>query len=407
MTDTKRRGEMKKIHRMFAATCTVSMLMLGLNASSKAAEVKLKGGLHVFDNTGKFKFSVGGRIQNDWAYLRPDNLMKASTNVESGTEFRRIRIYLKGLLYGFAGFKAQYDFAGSKVHVKDMYVTFKHTPLLGTLTIGHQKEPFSLEELTSSKYITFVERALTSKFSPSRNTGLTVKRAFLHRRLLVTGGAYLDADSTGNATTQGYSFTARIAGVPLKVSQRNFLLHLGAAYSYRKPAEEKYSITVRPEIHMAPKFDLDYAGMLTSGVTNVHLSNTELALLWGPVSLQAEGVVVFAEAGGEFYKIYGFYSYATWMITGEMRNYKEGAGKLKGFKPVNPAGNGGCGAWELGVRFAYLDAGDINGGEARSMTLGLNWYMNEYLRVSINYVYADMDNYGSINAVVGRLQAAF
>ena len=120
-------------------TGVIAALILGLNTSSGATEVKLKGGIHVADDTGKFRFAAGGRIQNDWAYLHPGGLMRTSAEVKSGTEFRRIRIYMKGLFYGFAGFKAQYDFAGGKVHVKDMYVTFQHVPVLGAVLIGHQK----------------------------------------------------------------------------------------------------------------------------------------------------------------------------------------------------------------------------------------------------------------------------
>ncbi len=64
---------------------------------------------------------------------------------------------------------AQYDFAGGDADFKDVYVGLKKLPGVGTLKVGHFKEAFGLEELTSSKYITFIERSLpTEAFAPSR-----------------------------------------------------------------------------------------------------------------------------------------------------------------------------------------------------------------------------------------------
>ena len=51
-------------------------------------------------------------------------------------------------------------------------------------------------------------------------------------------------------------------------------------------------------------------------------------------------------------------------------------------------GQGGFGAWQLAFRYSSLDLNDadINGGEADSFTLGLNWFATPNLRFSANYV---------------------
>ena len=50
--------------------------------------------------------------------------------------------------------------------------------------------------------------------------------------------------------------------------------------------------------------------------------------------------------------------------------------------------NGGAGAWEVAVRYSNLDLNDedILGGDVDDLTVGLNWYINQYVRLSANYV---------------------
>ena len=55
------------------------------------------------------------------------------------------------------------------------------------LRVGHFKEPLRLEALTSSKYITFMERALPIALSPERNTGAMYHTTFGEKISLQTG----------------------------------------------------------------------------------------------------------------------------------------------------------------------------------------------------------------------------
>ena len=80
-----------------------------------------------------------------------------------GTKFRRARLFAKGVIYDNWKFKTQVDFADNEVSAKDLYIKytgFKPT----TVTIGQHKEPFSLEELTSSRYSTFMEERSSKRF---------------------------------------------------------------------------------------------------------------------------------------------------------------------------------------------------------------------------------------------------
>ena len=49
-----------------------------------------------------------------------------------------------------------------KLQLKDAYITITKIPGIGNLQFGHFKEPIGLELLTSSKYISIMERGLTN-----------------------------------------------------------------------------------------------------------------------------------------------------------------------------------------------------------------------------------------------------
>lgn len=69
-------------------------------------------------------------------------------------------------------------------------------------------------------------------------------------------------------------------------------------------------------------------------------------------------------------------------------NYKSSGGNFSKINPKSVVGDGGLGAWQVAARFSNLDLndGDINGGEAQSFTLGVNWYATAKIRFTLNYV---------------------
>ena len=80
--------------------------------------------------------------------------------ITSGALFRRARIQLSGTVYKYFDFKWEYDFAGGEPKFKDVYLGATSVPYLQRIQVGHFKEPFSLEELTSDNDTTFMERGL-------------------------------------------------------------------------------------------------------------------------------------------------------------------------------------------------------------------------------------------------------
>jgi phosphate-selective porin OprO/OprP len=138
----------------------------------------------------------------------------------------------------------------------------------------------------------------------------------------------------------------------------------------------------------------------------------ELALAYGPVKLQAEHIRVSYDLTGTSAAnaiergLSLSYVQAVWNITGENHNYSNSAGTFGWIKPKQAfTEKGGLGAWQVGVRYSKLSAGEFgtkdavstNGADA--LTYGLTWFVNDNARIMLNYVDT---TFNSIVGTAGR-----
>lgn len=368
-----------------------------------------KEGLNLVTLDENFKLKIGGRLQTDWLWSSEDDAIKSDIGEqEDGVEVRRARLYFSGLIYDNVEYKLQFDFAGGEAVLKDAYLALTDFPL-GELWMGHFKEPFSLEELTSSKYITFLERALPNIFAPSRNMGFMLHNVAADERMTTAIGVFRDTDDYGEGVDDGgYNVTGRVTALPIYENKGANLLHLGAAYSYRNP-DDTIHYSQRPEAHLTDRF-VDTGAFAGD---QVDLAGLEAAWVDGPLSLQGEYMMADADrlGGGSDVGFDGYYVQASYFLTGEHRSYKTTEGAFSRVKPrenYSPA-TGGTGAWEVKARYSGLDLSDkdINGGELDDISAGLNWYLNPNTRIMWDYVHADKDDVGQADMVMMRLQFDF
>ena len=394
----------------------LGILLISFGSQSVLAEEKdtdfkmyWKNGIRFQTADKAFSFKFGGRIMNDWAFMSEDDSLKAAIGQlqDATTEFRRARLYISGAVYERIIFKAQYDFAGGDADFKDVYLGLKKLPGVGTLKVGHFKEAFGLEELTSSKYITFMERSLPVIFAPSRNTGIGVNNTALNKRLTWAAGLFLDTGGYGDEddAENSAAATARITGLPW-YQGKDRLLHLGLSYSNRDAKDDAVEYDQSPEAHLAPDF-VDTGSIVADSENRFGI---EVALVHGPFSLQGEYMGANVETpDGSDPSFSGYYASASYFLTGEHRAYKNSSGTFDRVKPKTNFGKGGSGAWEVAIRYSGLDLNDapIQGGELEDITFGLNWYLNPNVRTMFNYVLADLDTVGDAEIVQLRFQIDF
>jgi len=204
------------------------------------------------------------------------------------------------------------------------------------------------------------------------------------------------------------------------------LLHVGGGYSYRNaiknsPATKTFS--TKNDAYWGPT--VATTGALT--LSDYQLANAEMALVFGPLSLQGEVFTAIANPLNpalDKATLNGGYAMISYFITGEHRPYKRENGTFTRVKPYENffrvRAEDGCvytgkGAWEMAYRYDYVDlSNDVNANVANiagGSTIGLNWYLNPYTRVMWNYVHTDCHRNGTgagaIDAFLMRAQVDF
>ena len=383
---------------IFVAAAIALALSPAAAADDGGWQKSWKNGIGWKSSDGDFSARIGGRILADFATVSEDSALRAGDwdGNGSGVELRQARIQISGTAYGRLAWKGQYDFAADKV--KDVWISLKDIPLAGTLKVGNFKEPFSLEQMTSLRFTTFMERSIAIAFSPSRNMGIQFNDNAFDKRMTWAVGAFRQSgekfgDTESFSDSSAYQITGRVTGAPVYHADGERVVHLGVSYShkFRSLGGESIRWKTRPESHLANTV-ADTGNLNTDGAD---LLNLELAVVGGPLSFQAEFTNAWADFGATgTLRSWGMYAQASFFLTGEHRNYKLKKGAFGRVKILEPLGQG-WGAWEIAVRFSRLqlqNGSRNNAGDIRDITVGLNWYLYSNFRVMANYVYSDINN---------------
>lgn len=284
------------------------------------------------------------------------------------------------------------------------------------LRFGQLSAPFSLENIQSSNAIALLEIAQPANaFAPGTKAGLQLAQGGGDRRVAWTFGYYADTQDVeiDNKTTSPARLLSRVTWVPpwFDDPDRGQLLHLGGGLEYVVSSETQVAYAARPESKQAPLLldtgTIDASQAVTHGV--------EVAFVRRAWRVQAEymGGLVDAEAGALYF--WGTYGMVSRVLTGEAYPYDRRGGSFGMVEPaasVSPLAGRWRGAWEVAMRYSYLDLEDgaVRGGLAHAVGVGLNWYWNRHLRLMLNYgatVTGGLADDGSVHVVQSRLQVVY
>jgi phosphate-selective porin OprO/OprP len=361
-----------------------------------------KTGLHFETADQVFKLQIGGRIFADWAMYDEDyesdgyekSLISEDSHYwDNQVKMCSARLFMAGSLYKNTFFKAEFDFAGGDATFKDVYLGLSNVPMLANIRIGNQKMPFSLEALTSSRFQTFMGRAMAVEaLAPGRQHGIMFYDAPCDGQWTWAVGFSGDSNDYGNGTTDK-SLYLRIAGAPIyePKAEQYTVVQIGGSIAYRRMDDDQWEFCTGPESCPAPEivdtgwFEAEHG--LFWGL--------EALVIYGPFSFQAEYMVADMDAKHYDDPVFsGWYAYASFFLTeGDRRHWGDTIGQ-RVYPKTLFHDDPGTGAVELALRYSDIDLDDedVYGGEADTWTIGLNWYLNSQTRVMLNYIWGDADH---------------
>ena len=356
---------------------------------------------------GEKTINIGGRFMEDFSFFSGGEATETAlgTMFDDGVETRRARIRVFGNLAENVAYKMEYDWAGGTASLKDAYLKFK-TESVGNVLVGHQYEMMGLEQQTSSRFITFIERSsLTDAFMPERNAGISLWNS--NDSFTGSVGWFRDTNSQGKSGDESTSFTGRIVYRPWIEDNGQRLLHLGLSASQRN-TEGGVDFDSRPDNHLIAKF-VDTGAIAADDATLIAF---EAAIQEGPF----HGMLEYAQANtstpsGSDPSFSGWSVQAGWFLTGESRGYKTGNAVFDRVKPKQNAldKDGGMGAWEIAARISNLDLTEAAAvtDELDTMTFGVNWYVNPNTRFLLDFTKADLDSLDSTTIIALRVAFDF
>jgi phosphate-selective porin OprO/OprP len=354
---------------------------------------------------GRFKFKMGGRLHADANWQTGDTppdipptppaTEPTSLKPTNGVELRRARLIAKATVYDDWQWVGEVDFADNDSVVKDFtlgYSGFENT----TISIGNQKQPYSLSLEMSSNDIPFVERSVDNEQNILLDRAIGLRIDTWGDHWFFAGGVYGDGvDPQKSPGDEGWGVVGRAVGAP--IIEDRYVVHAALRGGYRRAPRADPTGRVRDETtHMS-----NYRVIDTGAIDDL-----DSVVFYGPEAAVAIGPVwVFGEYSRALVRRNGFrnshlqsgHIAVAWTLTGESRaeNYAIKSGEFKSITPKHDfsLSKGGCGAWEVAMRYAYLDASDgsatnpgsIDGGREHVLSTALNWYVNRNVRFMLNW----------------------
>ena len=326
-----------------------------------------------------------------------------------GGEIRGLRVGAAGTLnfkkpwiYTIAGATNEFD-KGFETENLDSFTLFDYRldiPLSDNinLSVGKQKEPISMERIMSMIQLPMQERtSVSDALMPSRNVGAVISGTALDQRMSWAGGVFNDWFDTGDSFSDGANqLVGRVTWLPFISEDESNLLHLGLGMRYTD-AREGLRYSTEPEFNKAPLYVDTSVDGTPFTANSAMLYQLEASWRKGPYWLATEFVSndVDAPALGDPH-FSGYHVTASWILSGEMRDYNKRAGILGPVPVAKSVNQGGWGAWEVGFRWSELDLTDglIDGGEMDILSLGLSWWLTPVFNVNMNYRYITLDRFG-------------
>ena len=345
--------------------------------------------------SNNFRAVFNGRVLTDAGFCFGNSYQKLANSVCLKQVALVTNIRIGEHLIG----KAEIDYTGGVINLLDNYIGYEFNKKWN-IKAGFFQEGFSMEMLNSYKDLLFMERTVAvSALAPGHHVG--VQAIYQPNEFMFTGGIHFQrVMNSGDKQTsdenyrkgisEGYSVTGRAVWMRLD-ELKSYGIHLGVAVSYRTPKTDVTGTDGHQLHYSASEAATHRLTFMDTGiiadVSHEILSGVEAAVYWHQWRLQGEYIYDRINRGAlSDANLQGGYVQAAYLLGGRHQiDRSRGAftQPLVGKK----------GALELAARYDYADfnSHDILGGHSRQYTVGMNYYINNNLKVMLNYSLVNYD----------------
>ncbi|QDC80455.1 OprO/OprP family phosphate-selective porin [Candidatus Methylopumilus universalis] len=366
--------------------------------------VKEKDGAFTLESAnGRNSVQLTGRMHFDYRHINipglADNTIPNYSDKDTASgadqfELRRARIGVKGKLAKYFNYEAVLNMPGTAT-VDVAYMDFAKYDQV-QFRFGKFKQPFGLEQLTSSNNIDFQERSYVDQHSPGKRLGTQVMGE-LRPGITYAASAYQFNDTENDYQSENMSYAGRATtNFAEIVGNKEMIMHVGLSgfensYSIRptSSSQDAGSTTTTgtfmsyrtPGRGLSNIFRAQINGGTMGGTWQSATSDAtamidskalglEGILASGPFKIQGEYTDARYKANYQNAAVSAvgtdaYYVEALWLLTGEKYAdaYKKGVfGSIKPKKDFDLDNYSGLGAWELGLKYEAYSVYDAHAG---------------------------------------------
>jgi phosphate-selective porin OprO/OprP len=422
----------------------VSLAVAGLtamasgNALAGSMTVDSDGGLEVFEpNDNNYWFKIGGRLHIDSAVYEGNETERGL--FPNGSHLRRARLSFQGGVGNHWVYKVDVDHLDrpnnpGRAQFGQAFMAYNGYKNMW-IAIGQVGMPFSLAGWSSANSTALMELPLpVQAFAPDLGIGLytewktdTVTLAgTIYQPKAGTAHPGTDRDSNFLPGSQPVSLGGRATFAP--IHDEYTVYHAGLSYRYQNLNQNANKLNFQTGTDVVSRQGpMLYTNIPENSAKSFQVLGLEAAGRWGPLMLSGEYIynkvnrpATFPtindprQPGGDL-KYDGYYVAASYVLTGEAKDYDFASGVFGRVRPQSPKG-----AWEVNVRHSYVRLVDMTEfkaltpakhakandmvSNAHSTALGVTWWLNNNVRFLANYARGSAGDKVNVNMFGLRAQ---
>ena len=350
-------------------------------------------GFNVRSADDSYAIKIGGRLHAQGS----THLNEGDLDPTDGTELRRARIEMSGTIKEDWRWAAEADFANNGTRILDWWLSYRGLDDVA-LTVGHQKQPYSLSLEMSSNDIAYVERSIDNALVvPFVDRAIGLRMDTHGNNWFFAGGLFGESvgptDDDAPDGAEGWGAVGRFIYAPVITDES--IVHLGVRAAHRLPADNRQGeVRIRTETTNMSNLFITNTGRIEN-LDSTTLYGPEFGLSFGPFTILGEyNVAQFEREVGSTLEFSSWHVGANWLFGAApyAKSYRIDAGEWKRPVPLQDFSlhsGGGWGALELAARYASIDLNDADvvGGTQDAVTGAVNWYINNNVRLMFDWTH--------------------